>query len=284
LRCNPGRITGGAANPPWCTGSGGIEIGNPLSLLANLIFLSGLATWLHAGLTGRAWAFSQYQLHPTLLAATLALLSVQIGVRMFWVSRIYGSFYALGVPLRMVWGNYINASAAFRAIFRYLLARVRHQPLVWVKTEHAYPTRDALLLHKRRLGEVLVGSGYLDPERLESALATQPVGTRIGEHLVNLGAISEDELYEALSLQQSLPLGRIDPIRISTKVARALPREMIHRWKILPFRMKSGSLFLASPEIPTDELSRQLRGFTRMSLQFQLITPANFEELTRALL
>jgi hypothetical protein len=43
-------------------------------------------------------------------------------------------------------------------------------------------------------------------------------------------------------------------------------------------------MFLASPEIPTDALSEALRGFTRMSLRFQLITPANFRELTGALL
>ena len=65
-------------------------------------------------------------------------------------------------------------------------------------------------------------------------------------------------------------------------LARALPRRVVRDWKVLPFRIASGSLFLASPEVPTDELSQVLRGFTRLSLRFHLVTPRNFEELARA--
>jgi hypothetical protein len=184
----------------------------------------------------------------------------------------------------VVWANYINASASTRALFRYALARWRQEPLVWVKTEHAYPSRNALFLHKRRLGEILVGCSYLHPDILESALLSKPPELRLGEHLVQLGVLEEDELYEALSLQQSLPSGRVEPLGISSKVARALPRRVIHACKVLPFRIQEGNLFLASPEIPTDELNHELRTFTRMGLQFHLVTPENFRELTRTLL
>jgi hypothetical protein len=43
-------------------------------------------------------------------------------------------------------------------------------------------------------------------------------------------------------------------------------------------------MFLASPEIPTDDLTRRLRGFTRLSLRFHLVTPANFDELAASFL
>jgi hypothetical protein len=42
--------------------------------------------------------------------------------------------------------------------------------------------------------------------------------------------------------------------------------------------------FLASPEIPTDELSRTVGGFTRLALRFHLVTPSNFQELADSLL
>jgi hypothetical protein len=116
------------------------------------------------------------------------------------------------------------------------------------------------------------------------ALETQPPGMRLGEHLVLLGIITEDELYEALSLQQSLPSGRLEPWVINTNIARALPRRVVREWRVLPFRISSGSMFLASPEIPTDALTRTLRGFTRLSLRFHLVTPQNFEELAESLL
>jgi hypothetical protein len=129
-----------------------------------------------------------------------------------------------------------------------------------------------------------VGSSYVSEGDLDQALGRQPAGLRLGEYLVQLGKLTEDELYEALSLQQSLPVGRLEPKAVSRQVARALPRHVVRDWRVLPYRISSGSIFLASPEIPTDELSRALRGFTRLSLRFQLVTPHNFDELTEALL
>jgi adsorption protein B len=259
-------------------------LGNPLSLLTNFLFAYGVLTWLFATLTGLPWGLATQTLHPQLLLTTFTIQIIQISVRMGCVSRIYGPIFALGVPLRTLCSNWINSVATLKAVCGYLRARVRHEPLVWLKTEHAYPSRNALLAHKRKLGEILVGSSYVSEADLEQALGVQPAGIRLGEYLVQQGKLTEDELYEALSLQQSLPVGRLEPTTVSRQVARALPRHVVRDWRVLPYRISSGSIFLASPEIPTDELSNALRGFTRLAIRFQLVTPRNFEELTEALL
>jgi adsorption protein B len=259
-------------------------LGNPLSLLTNFLFAYGLVTWIFARLVGIPWSLASQPLHPQLLAATMLLQIIQCSVRMGCVGRLYGIWFALGVPLRTLCANWINSIATFKAVSGYLRARLRHEPLVWLKTEHAYPSRNALVEHKRKLGEILVGSSYVTETDLEEALGRLPAGFRLGEYLVKLGKITEDELYEALSLQQSLPVGRLEPKAVSLQVARALPLHVVRDWRVLPYRIASGSIFLASPEIPTDELSRTLRGFTRLSIRFQLVTPRNFEELTAALL
>ena len=258
--------------------------GNPLSLFSNFLFLYGVITWICARLTGTPWTLARHALHPGLLVSTLAIQFVQTCIRMYCTSRFYGALFALAVPIRTVCGNWINSMATFNAVNRYFKARFRNQPLVWLKTEHAYPSRSALVDHKRKLGEILVGSGYLSDSTLQQALQTQPPGMRIGEYLVGQGALTADELYEALSLQQSLPAGRLESWVISSQVARALPLRIVRDWKVLPFRISSGNMYLASPEVPTDELSQTLRGFTRLSLRFHLVTPENFEELAESLL
>ena len=258
--------------------------GNPLSLLSNLLFAYGAVTWLYSKLSASPWGLGQANLTHRLLLCTLLLQVLQTTIRMACCCRIYGPLFALGVPLRTICSNWINSVATFKALWGYARARIKHQPLVWLKTDHAYPTRNALLDHKRKLGEILVGSGYIEQEELARALKTQPAGRRLGEHLIRQGRISEEDLYEALSLQQGLPAGRLEPHGISKRVARALPRHIVRDWHVLPFRVASGNLFLASPEIPTDELSRTIRGFTRLSLRFHLVTQANFDELTGALL
>ena len=259
-------------------------LGNPLSLLSNLIFVYGALTWVIALCTGAPWGLAKYMLHPGLLIATLAVQVGRSSVRMACSARLYGLMFALAVPLRTVYGNWINTVATGKAIRSYALARIRHEPLVWIKTEHAYPSRSALVEHKRKLGEILIGSGYAEESSVRRALESLPQGVRLGEYLVQHGVITDDELYEALSLQQSLPAGRLEPWVISSQVARALPRRVVRDWRVLPFRISSGNMFLASPEIPTDDLTRVLRGFTRLSLRFHLVTPQNFEELAERLL
>ena len=97
-----------------------------------------------------------------------------------------------------------------------------------------------------------------------------------------MGKIGEDDLYDALSLQQGLPAAKIEPGDISPRAARALPRRLLQQWKVLPYRIDSGSLLLASPEIPSEEMTRELSGCTRLSLRFHLVTPGNFRELSEA--
>jgi bacteriophage N4 adsorption protein B len=259
-------------------------LGNPLSLLSNFIFLYGALTWAVALFTGTPWGLARHSLHRGLIIATLAAQLIQTAVRMSCTGRLYGWRFALAVPLRAVYGNWINTVATWKAVRSYALARFRHEPLVWVKTEHAYPSRGALVEHKRKLGEILVGSGYAEESSVRRALENLQPGMRLGEYLVLHGVITEDELYEALSLQQSLPSGRLEPWVISSRVARALPRRVVRDCRVLPFRVASGNMFLASPEIPTDDLTRILRGFTRLSPRFHLVTPANFEELAASLL
>jgi bacteriophage N4 adsorption protein B len=258
--------------------------GHPLSLLSNFVFLYGALTWAAAWSSGAPWGIAKYSLHPALLIATFAFQIIQTGVRMGCSARLYGPRFALAVPLRSVCGNWINTIATWKAVRSYVRARIHHVPLVWVKTEHAYPSRSALIEHKRKLGEILIGSAYAEESEVLRGIETQPLGMRLGEHLILLGLITEDELYETLSLQQSLPYGRLEPWVISPNVARSLPGRVVREWRVLPFRIAAGSMFLASPEIPTDALTRALRGFTRLSLRFHLVTPRNFEELAESLL
>jgi adsorption protein B len=259
-------------------------LGNPISLLSNWVFAYGVLTCIAAQIAGTPWGLAKYSLYPWLLAATLGIQIIQTAVRVSCCTRIYGFRFALAVPLRAVYGNWINTLATWKAVRSYIHARILHEPLVWVKTEHAYPSRSALVEHKRKLGEILIGSGYAEAVDIRRALENLPSGIRLGEYLVQRGTITEDELYEALSLQQSLPSGRLEPWVISSNVARALPRRVMHDCRVLPFRISSGNMFLASPEIPTDDLTRILRGFTRLSLRFHLVTPENFEELAANLL
>lgn len=250
-------------------------LANPLSAAANAMFFYGLATGLWQRVSHVALRLS---------AITLGLLLLRMAVRMACVARIYGWLFALGAPVRAIYANVLNSAAVAAAVARYWAARLRGQPLRWLKTEHAYPNRATLLAHKRPLGEILAATGRASAAAVAEALAARPAGVRLGEFLVSSGRLSWDALYEALSFQQGLPLAHIQPAAVHRPVAWSLPEHIVRRWRVLPFRVAGRALHLASPDAPSPGLAALLGEFTRLELQFHLMTPPEFERLAAALL
>ena len=250
-------------------------LGNPLGVLANVVFLYGLATAMWTRMTPLA---------TELTSVTLGFQAIRIAIRMGCVARVYGFTFALGVPLRLPYANLLNAAATVQAVARYASARIRRLPLRWIKTEHSYPTRAALLSHKRPLGEILQALGYLNAAALKDALAACPPETQLGAFLVANGELSELNLYEALSLQQGLPIARIDASEVPLRVARAFPEHIVREWRVLPFQVAEGSLLLASPDLPTPAMAATLRTFTALEFRFHLLTPSDYKQLVDALL
>lgn len=258
-------------------------LGNPVSILTNLLFCYGALTWLWSASGGRPWGLGAAETVPW-VRVTLALQLIAIMARSVCVARIFGWRYAAGVPVRVVWANAINSLASVKALRRYAWARLRHQPLVWVKTEHAYPSRETLLQHKRPLEELLVAEGMISEDDVERARAAAGPGGLWVEWLVAEGRLDEDALYEVLSLQHAVPLYRLTHTDVSRRLARCLPAHVLEECSVLPLGVEDGEIVLGAPAIPSDEALSRLRRCTRFELRLGLLTRSNFGELKRALL
>jgi len=259
--------------------------GSPLSLLGNVLLACDCFSRLWTGdrllLTG---GLLESRWGHWLLTANMLLLLEKILLRCCASARIYGWAFSLGVPLRMLWGNGINAWASLRAVWNWARSRITGFPLRWMKTEHAYPTRSALATHKRKLEEVLVSGGWCTREKLDLARASLPEGRSLDRHLVETGMLSEEELYAAISAQQAVPHTWIEPQSVPLRIARTLPSRVADEWTVLPFRIADGALELASPRVPDDEMHGAIQRYTKLSLTFHLVTPSHFSELKRRLL
>ncbi len=257
-------------------------VGNILTPLTNLLWLYGATTWVMARVQHVPWGLGAASRGTRLWQLgwwSMLLLLPQTTVRMYCCSIVYGWKFAAGVPFRVPWANIINCTAAFKAIWNYTNARIRGVPLRWLKTEHAYPNRAALVTERRKLGEILVDAGFVTGEDLEAALASQPAGVRIGEYLLRLGKLGEEQLYEALGLQQDLPAGKPRPAMISPEVTRAIPADLARRLTVLPLRVVAGQLYVATQELPTGEMISALREFWSLEIRFHLVSPTAFREL-----
>ena len=255
-------------------------IGNLVTPLANLLFLAGVSTWTWAHATHHAWLLARAMSRfSELYAIGLGIQAIQTSIRCGCSARIYGRWFACGVPVRVLTANVINCVATSRAIASYVHARWTGLPLPWVKTEHAYPNRAALLEKKKSLRDVLVGSEVLCSDAFDAALASKPEARRLEEHLLLLGLISEEDLYAALSLQSSLPLGKPEREEVSISVTRSFPAEVAKKWHVLPFRIAGGELYVAGSDVPDEAMHREIREYSSLEIRFHLVTPSEYEEL-----
>jgi adsorption protein B len=255
-------------------------VGNIIGPLTNVSFVYGAVTLAWANSTHQAWRLgSEVSWLAAASAAGLALQVLHTSIRMWCCSRVYGWRFASMVPMRIVAANWINCFATFGAIRGYTMAKLRGRPLRWAKTDHAYPSRAALLTERSKLGEILALGESITRAQLDAALASQPPSQRLGEHLLLLGMITEQDLYAALARQHNLPIGKPEPSSVSLPVTRALPAAVAKKWRVLPFRISAGELYMAGSEIPGDEMQSEIRQFSSLEIRFQLVTPTDYAEL-----
>ena len=250
-------------------------VGNLLSPLTNLLFLAGLGNLAVSAGTGQSWrlaaAIPPWLAH--LCVVTYAFALVQMAVRGWCCAGIYGWRFAAGVPVRATWGNVVNFVATVAAVRQFIAARFHRRAMAWRKTDHVYP--------RPRLGEVLVRMQKLPVSDVESAVANLPRGLRIGEYLVQLQKLSEENLYQALSVQSGLPAGRVETYEVDRLATRLLPAEDSRRWHVLPFRVESGRLHVAVTEVPSSEVTREVAGLSALEIRYRLVSPVEFARLAR---
>ena len=96
-----------------------------------------------------------------------------------------------------------------------------------------------------------------------------------------LSLVSEEDLCRARSLQAGVISGRVDPKDVKMRVIRTLPRHIAKRCEVLPVDVKGGRLLVAGPRIPAPNLLEELRRFSALPIDFQLVTKSNFDELAK---
>jgi general secretion pathway protein E len=90
----------------------------------------------------------------------------------------------------------------------------------------------------RPIGEILAETVKLPAARIEEALALQrgeQAGARLGEILVRLKAVSEEDVLRALAVQLDLPyVERIDPDAVPAELAAKVPIHFAKQARVLP--------------------------------------------------
>ncbi len=99
---------------------------------------------------------------------------------------------------------------------------------------------------KRKLGELLIESGFVTDEQLMNALALQKKsGKMIGQTLIELGYISDSQLMEAFLKKFSINYIDCSNLTVKDEYLKLLNMDMAVKKKILPTNVSGNTLFLA---------------------------------------
>ena len=128
-----------------------------------------------------------------------------------------------------------------------------------------------------QLGSLLLEKGLVTVEQLDDALAERSrSGGLLGETLVRLGFVFEDELARVLAEQFGVPFVNLDTIPVDGQAARVLPRQLGESLPALPLRFSpEGGLIIAVAD-PTDEkLIPALQSAIRCPIVLAIATPTS---------
>jgi len=103
-----------------------------------------------------------------------------------------------------------------------------------------------------KIGEFLVKSNLISPDQLEKALEEQKqTGGRVGEHLVRLGYVTEEDILDCLSQQYGVPSINLRHFEIDEAIIRLIPADVARKYQFIPVSKTGATLTVAMAD-PTN--------------------------------
>lgn len=131
---------------------------------------------------------------------------------------------------------------------------------------------------KRRLGELLIESGYITESQLVEALSeAKRLETPLGSALYKLGYITLEQLKETLHEQQGFEAIDSEQLKIQEKVINILPEDFIKANKVLPISSDGKNLVVGMVKPDDQRVLRDIVYLTGQKPRAMLITHYEFQ-------
>ncbi len=117
-------------------------------------------------------------------------------------------------------------------------------------SEQDEPQQPTVSVTRPRLGEILRAKFHLPELKLEEALAyQQEKGGRLGDVLLHLRALREEQVLEALAQQFDMTwIPHLDTTHVDHEVIKRVPIAFCRRYRVLPLRDEDGAILTASTD------------------------------------
>jgi len=133
---------------------------------------------------------------------------------------------------------------------------------------------------KKRLGELLIEDGSLQREELNEALDFQKKnGGMIGQILIRLGYITEENLVAALGKQLKIPYIPLVNYSINMDAAQILDKEFCLQRMMMAFDQDEKKIFVAIADPLLDSAIEEIQNRTALRPQIFISTPTEIANM-----
>ncbi|HET6324196.1 MAG TPA: ATPase, T2SS/T4P/T4SS family, partial [Planctomycetaceae bacterium] len=133
---------------------------------------------------------------------------------------------------------------------------------------------------QRRLGQILVDLGYLTEDQLWDVLEEQKQspGEIIGQVAIRMGLVTEAQVTEALAEQWGMPVVSLGETNIPPNVLEIVPQTMADIYKIMPVSLKNNVLTVAMADPQNVAALDDLRNFLGYDVRGAVSNLADVEQ------
>jgi len=133
--------------------------------------------------------------------------------------------------------------------------------------------------YPQKLGKILVHYKIITPEQLEEGLEIQKNSEkRIGEILIDLGRVTQDEINWVLGKQLDLPYVQVNIGSIDIQLSKNISEDTLRKFKAIPIMELNDELVIAMADPTDEEAIEAIKEITKRKLKYVLASFKNIDE------
>lgn len=131
----------------------------------------------------------------------------------------------------------------------------------------------------QKLGEMLIYYKIITRPQLEEGLTIQKKSEkRIGEILIKLGRVTQDEINWVLGKQLNLPYVQINIGNIDMHLSRNISEDLLKKYKMMPIMELNDELVVAIADPTDEEAVEKIKELTQKEIKLVLSSFENIDE------
>lgn len=135
-----------------------------------------------------------------------------------------------------------------------------------------------------KMGDLLVSVGLITQDQLMEALRVQKeTRKRLGEVLIETGVITEQQIIEALEMQLGISFIDLSKLTIPTELARLVPKSLAKKHSVVPVKLVQDELVLAMADPLNFMAIEDVRSATRKRVSPRIATAVAVDRSIAAL-